>query len=138
MPRGGAAALAGVGALAVWSALWRLDRADWKLDEDAYAQAGWYLVHDGGDPNRGHPPLAKLAFGKSTFTVLSKFLGSAFRSHKIFGAVKPVSAGGVKVPIELLRTTSPAEAVLIRFTGPPTEEIVRLVMEMSPPTRENV
>ncbi len=63
MPRGGAAALAGVGLLAVWSALWRLDRSDWKLDEDAYAQAGWYLVHDGVDPNQGHPPLAKLAFG---------------------------------------------------------------------------
>ncbi|MBX3284434.1 MAG: hypothetical protein KF703_03745 [Actinobacteria bacterium] len=63
VPRGGAAALAGVGALAVWSALWRLDRSDWKLDEDAYAQAGWYLVHDGVDPNRGHPPLAKLLFG---------------------------------------------------------------------------
>lgn len=63
MPRGGAAALAGVGLVAVWSALWRLDRSDWKLDEDAYAQAGWYLVHDGIDPNQGHPPLAKLAFG---------------------------------------------------------------------------
>lgn len=63
VPRGGVAALGAVGVLAVWSALWRLDRSDWKLDEDAYAQAGWYLVHDGVDPNRGHPPLAKLAFG---------------------------------------------------------------------------
>ncbi len=65
VPRGGAAALAGAGVAAVWSALWRIDRSDWKLDEAAYAQAGWYLVHDGVDPNQGHPPLAKLAFGAS-------------------------------------------------------------------------
>src|SRR6185436_12912723 len=48
-----------------FSAFWRLDRADWKLDEDAYAQAGWVLVHEGIDPNLGHPPLAKLVFGAS-------------------------------------------------------------------------
>ncbi|HWJ97594.1 MAG TPA: glycosyltransferase family 39 protein [Acidimicrobiales bacterium] len=62
-PRHGLAALAGVGLLGVFAAFWRLDRADWKLDEDAYAQAGWMLVHDGVDPNLGHPPLAKLLFG---------------------------------------------------------------------------
>ena len=62
-PRFGLAALAGVGLVGVASAFWRLDRADWKLDEEAYAQAGWELVHHGVDPNQGHPPLAKLLFG---------------------------------------------------------------------------
>ncbi|MGN6694590.1 MAG: glycosyltransferase family 39 protein [Aquihabitans sp.] len=62
-PRYGVAALAAVGLLGAYSAFWRLDRADWKLDEDAYAQAGWMLVHDGIDPNLGHPPFAKLLFG---------------------------------------------------------------------------
>ncbi|WP_426571050.1 ArnT family glycosyltransferase [Aquihabitans sp. McL0605] len=62
-PRFGVAALAAVGLLGVFSAFWRLDRADWKLDEDAYAQAGWVLVHQGIDPNLGHPPFAKLLFG---------------------------------------------------------------------------
>ena len=62
-PRFGVAALAAVGLLGVFSAFWRLDRSDWKLDEDAYAQAGWVLVHQGLDPNLGHPPFAKLLFG---------------------------------------------------------------------------
>lgn len=59
------AALAAVGLLGAFSAFWRIDRSDWKLDEDAYAQAGWVLVHQGLDPNLGHPPLAKLLFGAS-------------------------------------------------------------------------
>jgi hypothetical protein len=63
IPSGGRPALAAVAVLAVFSAFWRIGRSDWKLDEDAYAQAGWYLVHDGVDPNHGHPPLAKLLFG---------------------------------------------------------------------------
>jgi 4-amino-4-deoxy-L-arabinose transferase-like glycosyltransferase len=62
-PRYGLAALTAVGLLGAFSAFWQLDRSDWKLDEDAYAQAGWSLVHDGVDPNLGHPPLAKLLFG---------------------------------------------------------------------------
>ncbi len=62
-PRYGLAALTAVGLLGVFSAFWRLDRSDWKLDEDAYAQAGWVLVHQGVDPNLGHPPFAKLLFG---------------------------------------------------------------------------
>lgn len=62
-PRYGVAALAGVGLLGLYSAFWNLGRSDWKLDEDAYAQAGWMIVHDGVDPNLGHPPFAKLLFG---------------------------------------------------------------------------
>ena len=62
-PRHGVAALAAVGLIGVASASWRIGTADWKLDEDAYAQAGWVLVHQGVDPNLGHPPLAKLVFG---------------------------------------------------------------------------
>ena len=64
-PRGGVAALVAVGVTAAFSAFWRLGQSDWKLDEDAYAQAGWFLVHDGIDTNHGHPPLAKLLFGVS-------------------------------------------------------------------------
>ena len=64
-PRGGVPALVAVGVTALYSACWRLGRSDWKLDEDAYAQAGWFLVHDGIDTNHGHPPLAKLLFGVS-------------------------------------------------------------------------
>ena len=62
-PRHGVAALTVVGLVGVFSAFWRIDRSDWKLDEAAYAQAGWTLVHDGVDPNLGHPPFAKLLFG---------------------------------------------------------------------------
>jgi hypothetical protein len=62
-PRGGRGALVAVAVLAGFSAFWRIGRSDWKLDEDAYAQAGWYLVHDGFDPNHGHPPVAKLLYG---------------------------------------------------------------------------
>ncbi len=62
-PPYGRAALVAVGVLGAFSAFWRLDRSDWKLDEDAYARAGWALVHDGVDPNLGHPPFAKLLFG---------------------------------------------------------------------------
>lgn len=62
-PRNGVPALVAVGVLGLFSAFWRLGRSDWKLDEDAYAQAGWMLVHDGVDPNLGHPPFAKLLFG---------------------------------------------------------------------------
>lgn len=62
-PPYGLAALTAVGLVGVFSAFWRLDRSDWKLDEDAYAQAGWALVHQGVDPNLGHPPFAKLVFG---------------------------------------------------------------------------
>lgn len=62
-PRFGVPALAAVGLVGVFTAFWRIDTADWKLDEDAYAQAGWALVHQGVDPNLGHPPLAKLLFG---------------------------------------------------------------------------
>jgi 4-amino-4-deoxy-L-arabinose transferase-like glycosyltransferase len=62
-PPYGLAALTVVGLVGVFSAFWRLDRPDWKLDEDAYAQAGWVLVHQGIDPNLGHPPFAKLLFG---------------------------------------------------------------------------
>lgn len=64
-PPFGVPALAVVGLVGAFSATWRLDRSDWKLDEDAYAQAGWVLVHQGIDPNVGHPPLAKLLFGAS-------------------------------------------------------------------------
>ena len=90
-PRFGVAALVGVGLVGVYSATWRLDRSDWKLDEDAYAQAGWYLVHDGFDPNLGHPPLAKLAFGASQ-VVFGRNLG----------AVRAVAAVGVLVSIAVL------------------------------------
>ena len=64
-PRLGVASLAGVALLGLFAAFWRLDRSDWKLDEDDYARAGWDLVHQGIDPNLGHPPLAKLLFGAS-------------------------------------------------------------------------
>ena len=43
------------------------------------------------------------SFGSSTFTVFSKFFGSLFRSHKIFGAVKPVSAGFATISISFFR-----------------------------------
>lgn len=62
-PKYGVPALAAVGLLGVFSAFWRLDRSDWKLDEDGYASAGWVLVHHGVDPNLGHPPFAKLLYG---------------------------------------------------------------------------
>ena len=71
-PRFGVAALVGVGLVGVYSATWRLDRSDWKLDEDAYAQAGWVLVHEGVDPNLGHPPFAKLLFGASQVAARSQ------------------------------------------------------------------
>lgn len=54
-----------MGLVALFSAFWRLDTSDWKLDEAEYARAGWLLVHGDGDPNHGHPPLAKLAYGLS-------------------------------------------------------------------------
>lgn len=63
MPRRGREAAVGVGLVGLYAAFWRLDRSDWKLDEAEYARAGWSLVHGHGDPNYGHPPLAKLAYG---------------------------------------------------------------------------
>ncbi|MFN8017097.1 MAG: glycosyltransferase family 39 protein [Acidimicrobiales bacterium] len=90
-PRHGVAALAAVGVLGAFSAWWRIDRSDWKLDEDAYAQAGWVLVHQGIDPNLGHPPLAKLLFGVSQ-VVLGRNLT----------AVRTVSAIGVLVAMAVL------------------------------------
>ncbi len=65
MPAGGRQAALAVGLVALYSAFWRLDTSDWKLDEAEYARAGWMLVHGDGDPNYGHPPLAKLAYGLS-------------------------------------------------------------------------
>ncbi len=49
------------------------------------------------------------SFGSSTLTVLSKFRGSWLRSQRIFGAVKPVSAGLATMWIKL---GPPAGAVL--------------------------
>ncbi len=43
------------------------------------------------------------SFGSSTFTVLAKFFGSWLRSQRIFGAVKPVSAGLATISISFLR-----------------------------------
>ena len=90
-PRHGVAALVAVGLLGAFSATWRLDRSDWKLDEDAYAQAGWVLVHEGIDPNLGHPPLAKLLFGASQ-VLLGRNLA----------AVRTVSAIGVLAAMAVL------------------------------------
>jgi 4-amino-4-deoxy-L-arabinose transferase-like glycosyltransferase len=90
-PRFGVAALAAVGLLGVYSAFWRLDRSDWKLDEDAYAQAGWVLVHDGVDPNLGHPPFAKLLFGAAQVVLGRNLL-----------AVRTVSAIGFLVAMAVL------------------------------------
>ncbi|WP_421118388.1 ArnT family glycosyltransferase [Aquihabitans daechungensis] len=90
-PRHGRAALVAVGALGVFSAFWRLDRSDWKLDEDAYAQAGWMLVHDGIDPNLGHPPFAKLLFGAAQVLL----------GRNLF-AVRTVSAIGFLVAMAVL------------------------------------
>ncbi len=90
-PRHGLAAVTAVGLLGVFSAFWRLDRSDWKLDEHAYAQAGWVLVHDGLDPNLGHPPLAKLLFGVSQ-VLLGRNLA----------AVRTVSAVGFLVSMAVL------------------------------------
>ncbi|MCU1453157.1 MAG: hypothetical protein JWN46_1303 [Acidimicrobiales bacterium] len=62
--------------VAAVNALWRLDRADWKLDENVYAQAGWALWHGTPTGNPEHPPLGKaliglgeLVSGRSTFGV---------------------------------------------------------------------
>lgn len=63
VPRHGWPAAAAVGALGVFSATWDLGGADRKLDEGAYAQAGWSVVHGGPDLVAGHPPLAKLLYG---------------------------------------------------------------------------
>lgn len=90
-PRFGLAALTAVGLLGVYSAFWRLDRADWKLDEDAYAQAGWMLVHDGVDPNLGHPPFAKLLFGAAQVVLGRNLL-----------AVRTVAALGFLVAMAVL------------------------------------
>jgi 4-amino-4-deoxy-L-arabinose transferase-like glycosyltransferase len=90
-PRFGLAALTAVGLLGVFSAFWRLDRSDWKLDEDAYAQAGWMLVHDGVDPNLGHPPFAKLLFG-----------GAQVLLGRNLFAVRTVSAVGFLVAMAVL------------------------------------
>ena len=90
-PRYGLAALAGVGLLGVFSAFWRLDRSDWKLDEDAYARAGWALVHDGVDPNLGHPPFAKLLFGGAQVVLGRDLL-----------AVRTVSAVGFLIAMAVL------------------------------------
>ena len=84
-------ALVAVGVVATFSAFWRLGRSDWKLDEDAYAQAGWFLVHDGIDTNHGHPPLAKLLFGASE-VVFGRNLTS----------VRAVAAVGFLVSVALL------------------------------------
>ncbi len=43
------------------------------------------------------------SLGSSTLTVLSKFFGSLLRSQRIFGAVKPVSAGLATIWISSLR-----------------------------------
>ena len=90
-PRFGLAALTAVGLLGVYSAFWRLDRADWKLDEDAYAPAGWMLVHDGVDPNLGHPPFAKLLFGAAQVVLGRNLL-----------AVRTVAALGFLVAMAVL------------------------------------
>lgn len=90
-PRYGLAALTAVGLLGVFSAFWRLDRSDWKLDEDAYAQAGWVLVHQGVDPNLGHPPFAKLLFGGAQVLLGRNLL-----------AVRTVSAVGFLVAMVVL------------------------------------
>ncbi|MCU1370127.1 MAG: hypothetical protein JWO77_1321, partial [Ilumatobacteraceae bacterium] len=90
-PRFGLAALTAVGLVGVFSAFWRLDRSDWKLDEDAYAQAGWVLVHQGVDPNLGHPPFAKLLFG-----------GAQVLLGRNLFAVRTVSALGLLVSMAVL------------------------------------
>ncbi len=43
------------------------------------------------------------SLGSSTLVTLAKFFGSWFRSQRIFGAVKPVSAGLATIPISALR-----------------------------------
>ncbi len=51
--------------IAAINGLWRLGRADWKLDEAVYASAGWEAIHGRNGLNPEHPPFAKQLFGLS-------------------------------------------------------------------------